>query len=100
MSPESQIRLGIYWHLGAVIICEAFSLADRGLLVSHAISSAMYFILGFFLIPAMLSWIACPLVVFIGAVRMRCRWKQCMMALFCEVLLFIMQFNAIAPACM
>ncbi len=98
MSAESQIRLGIYSHLVAAMVCEAFSLADRGLLISHEISRAFYGPLTILMFPASLSCLVCPLVVIAGVFRIRKRHCTMIIALVSEAIVFWMWFAALAPS--
>jgi hypothetical protein len=96
MPAESQIRLGIYSHLAAAMVCEAFTLADRGLLISYEISSAFYGPLTMF--PAFCCCLICPLVVIVGVIKMRKRHNAVIIALVSEAIVFWMWFAALAPS--
>ena len=90
MSAESQIRLGICSHLAAAMVCEAFTLADRGLLISHEISQAFYAPLSILMFPAFSSCLVCPLVVIAGVIKMRKRHAAVIIALVSEAIVFWM----------
>ena len=98
MSAESQIRLAIYSHLASAMVCEAFSLADRGLLISHEISQAFYGPLTIMMFPAFCCCLICPLVVIVGVVKMRKRHSAVIIALVSEAIVFWMWFEALAPS--
>ncbi len=98
MSAESQIRLGIYSHLAAAMVCEAFSLADRGLLISHDISRAFDGPLAILMFPAFCSCLVCPLVVIAGVIKMRKRQKAVIIALVSEAIVCWIWFEALAPS--
>ena len=98
MSAASQIRLGIYSHLVAAMVCEAFSLADRGLLISHDISRAFYCPLTILMFPAFRCCLVCPLVVIAGVIKMRKRHTAVIIALVSEAIVFWTWFEALAPS--
>jgi hypothetical protein len=55
------MRIVIYAHLAAVAFCLCFSLADRGLFVSHAASVVVLRLVPFIFPLALLAWLACPI---------------------------------------
>ena len=94
MSAESQIRLGIYSHLAAAMVCEAFSLTDRGQLISHEISQAFHGPITILMVPAFCCCLVCPLVVTVGVIKMRKRHTAVIISLVSESI----RFEAIAPS--
>jgi len=98
MSAESQIRLGIYSHLAAAMVCEAFTLADRGLLISHEISRASYGPLTIMMFPAFCCCLVCPLVVIAGVIKIHKRHNAVIIAVVSETIVFWMWFEALAPS--
>ena len=79
------------------MVCEAFTLADRGLLISHEISRAFYGPLTILMLPAFCSCLVCPLVVIVGVIRMHKRHNAVIIALVSEAIVFWMWFEALAP---
>ncbi len=98
MTAESQIRLGIYSHLAATMVCEAFSLTDRGLLISHEISRAFYGLVTILMFPAFCCCLVCPMVVIARVIKMRKQHTAVIIALVSEAIVFWLWFEALAPS--
>ncbi len=92
------MRWCVYLHLSAVAICAIFSLADRGLFVSHSTSQWFEDNLSALLLPALAAWIACPLTAaFISMRRVR-RSQKVGYGLLAEAILSVAQMAALLPA--
>jgi hypothetical protein len=98
MTADSQIRLGIYSHLVAAMICAAFTLADRGLLISADISHTFNGVLSALLLPALCAAVICPLAVLAGVIQLRKRRDTVIFAMISEALVTWIWFEALAPS--
>lgn len=91
-------RAWIYLHLVFVGCCAMFSLADRGLVVSVAVSEFVLSCLAILLWPALLSMVICPILVLRAVALRRDRLLHAFIAILAETLVFFSQVLALLPS--
>ncbi|HEY2251600.1 MAG TPA: hypothetical protein VGH74_11090, partial [Planctomycetaceae bacterium] len=92
-------RWAVFSHAAAVAVCASFSLADRGLLVNHSVSRIFYNNFKILLLPALLAWLLCPVVVVVSLARGHISTRSDIIGLIPEVLLCLAQMYSLLPAC-
>lgn len=92
------LRFWVWAHLLAVVLCYAFSLSDRGLLINHDVSRWLDPKLQLLVYPAIVAWFVCPVAVLIVVTRRRVSDQSRVIALFAEFMLCIAQCAGILPA--
>jgi hypothetical protein len=90
------MRIVIYAHLAAVAFCLCFSLADRGLFVSHAASVVVLRLVPFIFPLALLAWLACPIAALVIYHRSQTP-KKLRWAVVAEVALWCAQWVVLLP---
>ncbi|MCY2962754.1 MAG: hypothetical protein NT069_03735 [Planctomycetota bacterium] len=93
-------RRVIYFHLAGVAICCAFSLADRRLFVSVAVSEWLLRYVDAFNSVGLLSLVLCPLVWLSLVVCGRVGWRDALITGVAELLLVVAHHIVLLPACM
>lgn len=91
-------RAWIYLHLVFVGCCAMFSLADRGLLVSVAVSEFVLSGMEVLLWPALFSMVICPILVLRAVAVRRDRPFRAFTAILAEALVVFSQFLALLPS--
>lgn len=98
--PATIIRFAILCHLIAVTAFLAFTLADRGLFLSHSVSRFLMDYCGIiFVLSVVVSWI-CPIAVAVQLFRGNLSATTRFFAFVAEAALFIAQFIVLLPGCM
>lgn len=94
---EAIVRRVIYCHLVAAAVCLSLSLADRGLLVNHAVLNFVEQYLFGFILPAIMAWLICPVVLLITLACFPVSKPTCVMGVIAEVLLCVTHLYVLQP---
>ena len=93
-----RLRAISYFHVAAACACTAFVLVDTGLIPQMPPSPAILRLLfRAFLIPAMLTWIACPLATLLVIARRRPPANIALSGVVVEFSLSAFQLVALLP---
>ena len=99
-ATHARVRWVILTHLIAVGICLAFSLADRGLLISQNFSRIFYDNCAVLVLPSLLAWIACPIILIVQLTRKCPPRSTRILSVIAETMLCITQFYVLLPSVM
>jgi len=89
------VRTALWLHLAAVIVttlvayCDAYRIYD----------GVGFYVLNILVLPSLIAWFACPVVVGFGVLVMDGSLKSRVIAVACEGMLWCAQFVALTPLC-
>lgn len=87
----SRLRWVVAVHCVAVLYCLAYMTASRRMLVSQNFSEALEYYGAILLVPALVAWLVCPVVVVFLAARYGTSPTTRVFAILAEVLLWFAQ---------
>lgn len=96
-SSRSRLRWVVFLHAVAVICFAGMTLASKGMLINRDFSEFYLYYGAILLIPALMSWFVCPVVVLLLVARSGTSPSTRVFAVLAEALLWMTQTLVLLP---